>query len=64
MQHAVWIRSNTREVTDVFGTWNFGDNTFCEDCDDNTDLVCKGVHSERFRRLRAAWRRRNRPKKS
>lgn len=56
VQHAAWIRSNTEEVVEDFGTWNAGDNTFCEDCGENTDLVCKGVHFERFAALRAANR--------
>lgn len=63
VQHAVWMESNTGLVLEHFGTPNFGDNTYCADCDDATDLVSAGVDADRFRSLRANWRRRNRKKK-
>lgn len=33
VQHVAWISSNTGEIREDFGSWNAGDNTFCEDCD-------------------------------
>jgi hypothetical protein len=39
VQAAFWVDPNTHEVFDGFGTWNSGDNTWCADCDDNTDLT-------------------------
>lgn len=32
VQHAHWVRVNTNEVMDVFGTWNQPDTAYCEDC--------------------------------
>lgn len=39
VQHAMWVNVNTDEVNDEFGTWCNGDNSWCEDCSDHTELV-------------------------
>ena len=39
VQHAMWVNVNTSEVLGEFGTWCDGDNSWCEDCDEHTELV-------------------------
>lgn len=38
VQHAHWVRVNTNEVMDVFGTWNQPDAAYCEDCSDPCEI--------------------------
>ena len=38
VEHAMWVRLNTEEVLDVFGSWCHGDNSWCDDCEDHTDI--------------------------
>ena len=35
VQYAAWVNPNTNEVLECFGTPNYGDNTYCVDCDAN-----------------------------
>ncbi len=58
VQYAVWYRPLTSEVMDEFGSWNAGDNTFCEDCDTegrdpNADLIYEGTEPVAFKKARA-----------
>lgn len=39
VQHAMWVHLNTNEVLSPFGTWCWGDNSWCQDCDDHTDII-------------------------
>ena len=39
VQHAMWVSVNTGDVNDEFGTWCSGDNSWCEDCGEHTELV-------------------------
>lgn len=55
VSYAVWHRPNTNEIGDIFGSWNAGDNTFCDDCDDCTNLVDKGAEPELFAKARAKY---------
>jgi hypothetical protein len=41
VQHAMWVNVNTNEVHDIFGSWCHGDNSWCEDCEEHTQLVEK-----------------------
>jgi hypothetical protein len=41
VQHAMWVSVNTGDVHDDFGSWCSGDNSWCEDCEEHTDLVEK-----------------------
>jgi hypothetical protein len=38
VEMAMWVNPNTNEVGGDFGTFNYGDNTFCNDCGENHDL--------------------------
>lgn len=53
VSYAVWYHPNAADTTgEIFGSWNAGDNTFCDDCDEPTDLVDKSAEPERFAKLR------------
>lgn len=39
VQHVAWVSTNTHEVRDDYGTWCHGDNSWCEDCEEHTQLV-------------------------
>lgn len=57
VSYAIWHHPNNEDTDgDVFGSWNAGDNTFCDDCDDNSDLVDKGAEPKAFEAARAKWR--------
>ena len=58
VSYAVWYRPNTEEVGESFGTPNYGDNTFCDDCDANHDLLSKGVDDEKFQALLEKYKKR------
>jgi hypothetical protein len=34
----MWVQLNSNEVLDEFGSWCAGDNSWCGDCGDHTDL--------------------------
>lgn len=53
VEYAAWIDANTGDVNDHFGSWNAGDNTFCRDCNENTNLIFKGSEPEEFAEARA-----------
>ena len=55
VSYAIWHRPNTDENGDVFGTWNSGDNTFCDDCDDCTNLIDKDGDGDLFVAARQKW---------
>ncbi len=38
VQHAVWVRLNTNEVLEAFGSWCYGDNSWCEDCETHVQI--------------------------
>jgi hypothetical protein len=38
VQHAHWVMVNTDEVLDEYGSWNNGDNNYCNDCGDHQEL--------------------------
>jgi hypothetical protein len=38
VQHVHWVRVNTDEVMDVFGTWNQPDAAYCEDCGEPCEI--------------------------
>jgi len=52
VEYAIWHNPNSGENGEAFGSWNAGDNTYCADCDDNTDLVAAASEPQRFQRLR------------
>jgi hypothetical protein len=52
VEYAVWHNPNTEELGEAFGTFNYGDNTFCHECDDNKRLLFKGDNPEKFKELR------------
>jgi hypothetical protein len=54
VEYTVWFNPNTEEVGEAFGSWNAGDNTFCADCEENTDLVDYGSDPDHFKLARAA----------
>jgi len=33
VQYSIWYSPNTDQTHDLCGSWNNGDNSFCEDCD-------------------------------
>ena len=41
VQHAMWVNVNTKEVFEDFGTWCSGDNNWCEQCEEHTEIVEK-----------------------
>lgn len=65
VQYAVWFSPTTLETYDVFGTWNSGDNTFCETCDvegrdPNADLLDVDADPKAFKAKRAKFMARKR----
>lgn len=38
VEHAHWVNLNSGEVGDIFGSFCNGDNSFCNDCDDHTQI--------------------------
>lgn len=61
VEYAAWYNPNTREVGEVFGSWNYGDNTYCQDCGENHDLASfDGAMPDEYKRatkLYAKWQR-------
>lgn len=53
VEYTVWYRPNTDEPGEMFGSWNAGDNTFCNDCELNTELLDGGAEPEEFLAARA-----------
>src|SRR3990167_8535913 len=58
VQYPVWFSPNNGSTHDLFGSWNNGDNQFCEDCDmegrdPNPALMHKSENPKEFARLRA-----------
>lgn len=41
VEHAMWVNVNTKEVFEDFGSWCNGDNSYCNSCDEHTELVEK-----------------------
>ena len=41
VQQAYWVAPNTDEVIELFGSWCNGDNSWCEDCGDHTEITDK-----------------------
>ena len=41
VQAAYWVRVNTKEVMDLFGSWNEPDTVYCENCRDHCPIVEK-----------------------
>ena len=39
VEHAHWVNPNTDRVSDIYGTWNYDDVRFCNDCDEAYALV-------------------------
>lgn len=57
VQYAVWHSPNTGVTHDMFGSWNAGDSSFCEDCDvegrdPNPSLMHESENPKEFARLR------------
>ena len=57
VQYSVWMSANTGVTHDMFGSWNNGDNSFCEDCDTegrdpNPSLMHESENPKEFARLR------------
>lgn len=57
VQYAVWYSPNSGETHDMFGSWNNGDSSFCEDCDmegrdPNPCLIHESENAKEFKRLR------------
>ena len=38
VQHAMWVCLNTNKTQDGFGSWCNGDNSWCADCGDHTEI--------------------------
>lgn len=38
VDHAHWVNLNTEEVGEVFGSWCHGDNNYCNDCEEHTQI--------------------------
>ncbi len=55
VSYAIWYRPNDDQNGDVFGSWNSGDNTFCDDCDDCTNLIDRDGDRELFVAARQKW---------
>lgn len=58
VQYSVWYSPNTGQTHDMFGSWNNGDNSFCEDCDmegrdPNPRLMHESENPAQFKKLRA-----------
>jgi len=53
VQHAMWVSLNEGDdgcIVDTFGSWCDGDNSWCNDCDEPTQLVDRdGGFPEDFR---------------
>jgi hypothetical protein len=43
VEWAVWYDAKAKAVGDNFGSWNNGDNTYCSNCEDNTNLIIPGT---------------------
>ena len=39
VEHAMWVEVNGERVSEPFGTWNYGDNCWCNDCREHHPLV-------------------------
>lgn len=53
VEYSTWYNPNTGETGDIFGSWNAGDNTYCCDCGENTDLIDGSADPEEFLAARA-----------
>lgn len=49
VQHAMWVDVNTDEVHDAFGSWCNGDNSWCHDCGEHTQLLDHPPGTKRYR---------------
>ncbi len=38
VQVAMWVRPNTMEIVDDFGSWKEPDTKWCDKCEDHTSL--------------------------
>ncbi len=54
VQHAMWVRLNTNEIREEFGTWNEDDSTWCDVCalgdgdgDGHTKVITKSAYQAR-----------------
>lgn len=52
VEHAFWADPNTEQVNGEFGTWNYDDNVFCNDCGEHHDIV----EAKEYRALSLQWR--------
>ena len=39
VQVAMWVRVNENKIMDDFGSWDFEDTKYCEDCDEHVRLI-------------------------
>ena len=39
VQCAMWVNPNTHKVFDDFGEWNYQGSTWCDDCQEHTELI-------------------------
>jgi hypothetical protein len=52
VEYVAWYNPTTEEVGESFGTFNYGDNSYCNECDDHKDIIFKGDNPEKFKELR------------
>jgi hypothetical protein len=38
VEHAHWVHLNTEKVGEPFGSWCHGDNSFCNNCEEPTEI--------------------------
>lgn len=43
VQYVAWVKANTNEVLEDFGSWNSADLTYCENCEDTCKIVTEIV---------------------
>ncbi len=55
VEYTVWYNPNTDETGDMFGSWNFGDNSYCNDCEENRPLLSRGEDEKKFDELREKY---------
>ena len=47
VQHACWVRLNTDKALGIFGEWCGRGASWCEDCEDHTQLELTDKESEK-----------------
>lgn len=47
VQHAMWVSLNTNAIHEAFGGWCYGDNNYCPNCDDHTEIIEKVEYDKR-----------------